>query len=97
MNISINENKHTLIAKIMLITTLLLTILQIVLSIVSLPWDTFYFVVRFLPILITGIILLRYKKMINGENYQRQLTLPIILVLVTYIIILLEEIKGLSF
>lgn len=97
MNISINENKHTLIAKIMLIATLLLTILQVVLSVVSLPWDTFYFVVRFLPILITCFILLKYKTIINGDNYQRLLTLPIVLVLVTHTIILFEAIKGLSF
>lgn len=97
MNISINENKHTLIAKIMLIATLLLTILQVVLSVVSLPWDTFYFAVQFLPVLITCFILLKYKTIINGDNYQRLLTLPIVLVLATHTIILFEEIKGLSF
>ena len=97
MNISINKNKHTLVAKIMLVATLLLTILQVVLSVASLPWDTFYFVVRFLPVLITCFILLEYKTIINGDNYQRLLTLPIVLVLVTHTIILFDAIKGLSF
>ena len=97
MNISIEETKRTLITKTLLITTLLLTILQVVLSVASLPWDAFYFIVRLLPILMTGFILLKYKSIINGTNYKRQLALPIMLVLVTQIIVLLETVKGLSF
>lgn len=97
MNVSINGNKHMVIAKILLISTMLLTILQVILSIVALPWSTAYFVVRLLPALMTGFILLKYKTTIKGENYQKQLALPIILILVTYVIVLLEEINGLSF
>lgn len=97
MNISTNESKRAFITKAILIVTLLLSLLQIILSAIALSWDTFYFVLRLLPALITAFLLFSYKSINNGNTYPRQLTLPVVLALVIHIITLLDEIKSLEF
>lgn len=96
MNMSTNESKRALITKALLIVTLLLSLLQIILSIIALSWDTFYFVIRLLPALITASLLFRYK-INNGKTYPRQFTLPVVLTLAIHVIALLDAIKRLEF
>ena len=97
MGVYISESKHSIIAKLCLISTLSLLVLQNILSVIALPWDSAYFFVRLLPV-ITGIFLLfNYKSIIGKKDYRRILAIPLALIFVVQVITLLEDIKSLEF